>query len=79
MTTTMNEHVTAIVTSKEGEELVDVKLFVRPNAGATGEDLARELAGAVAARRAGNLPTEKSSPERIPPVDLTAVFPGIGG
>ena len=75
--TAMNEHVTTIVKSKEGEELVDVKLFVRPNSGATGEDIARELAAAVSARRSNQLPTEKSSPERVPLVDLKEVFPDL--
>ncbi len=75
--TTMNEYVTTIVTPKEGEELIDVKLFVRPNSGAANVDIARELAGAISARRANQLSVETGSPERVPAVDMGELFPEL--
>lgn len=74
---TLNDDITRIVTPKDGEELVDVKLLVRQSEDVSEAKVAHELAEAFGARRSGHLKTMTSSPEKVKSVKIGDFIPAL--
>ncbi len=77
MTNTLNGDIASIVQSAAGEELLDVKLFIRHTENATEAGVARQVAEAFADRRAGKLDSKRNSPERVKSVKISDFICGL--
>jgi hypothetical protein len=77
MKNTLNGDIASIVQSAAGEELLDVKLFIRHTEETSEVGVARQLAQALADRRAGKLERRDSSPERVKSVNVAEFVRGL--